>query len=120
MSDKQKKLSAIIALAAGFAGPYAIFSLLKAFNIDNPYLEFIFLMSGLAAIIYGIAMLVHLSKHKSNVRYVGCLSSRTFHRPSCRSVKMMQRENMMMYGPEITSQQLISNGMQPCSKCKPR
>ena len=124
MNDKMKMPSAIIALILGFFLPSSIIKLMQSHDIDNPYIEFILLMIGLAAIIYGIVMLIHLRKQKKNpqVKYVASLSAnaKVFHRPSCRSVKMMSRENMMTYGPEITYQQMIYAGMQPCSKCKPR
>lgn len=57
---------------------------------------------------------------KSPVRYVGSLGSHTFHRPSCRAVKMLSQENKQIYDPGITAAQLRQIGMQPCKKCKPR
>ena len=57
---------------------------------------------------------------KSPVRYIGSLGSQTFHRPSCRAVKMLSTENKKVYDPGITAEQLRSIGMQPCKKCKPR
>lgn len=53
-------------------------------------------------------------------RYVGCKSTGTFHRPSCKSVRLMDRTNRIDYDPSITYQYLISTGMKPCTRCKPR
>ena len=53
-------------------------------------------------------------------RYVGCQSTGTFHRPSCKSVRLMDRANRIDYDPSVTYQYLISTGMKPCTKCKPR
>ena len=57
---------------------------------------------------------------KSPVRYVGSLGSHTFHRPTCRAVKMLSTENKKIYDSGITAAYLRSIGMQPCKKCKPR
>lgn len=124
MNDKQRKQSAIIALVAGICVPFAVFSLLSAIHVELPLVEIIFILAGMISVGYSLIMFNFLKHQKSNprVKYVASLSAnaKVFHRPSCRSVKMMSRENMMTYGPEITYQQMIYAGMQPCSKCKPR
>lgn len=124
MNDEQRKKSAIIALIAGICVPFAVIELLKAIHVELPLLEISLILAGMLAIAYSLIMFNFL-KHKksdSRVKYVASLSAnaKVFHRPSCRSVKMMSRENMMTYGPEITYQHMINAGMQPCSKCKPR
>lgn len=122
MNDKQKKQSAIIALIAGIGIPFAVFSLLRVLHAELPLLGISFLLAGMLAIAYSLIMFKFLKHKKSDprVKYVGCLSTNTFHRPSCRSVKMLARENRVDYGQEISSQYLQSIGMHPCSKCKPQ
>lgn len=122
MNDKQRKQSAIIALIAGIFVPFAVFSLLSAIHVELPLLEIFLILAGILAIAYSLIMFNFLKNKKSDpsVKYVASLSTRVFHRPNCKSVKMMSRENLMTYGPEITYQQLVSNGMQPCTKCKPQ
>lgn len=124
MNDKQRKQSAIIALISGICVPFAVLSLLSAIHVELPLLEISLILAGMLAIAYSLIMFNFL-KHKksdSRVKYVASLSAnaKVFHCPSCRSVKMMSRENMMTYGPEISFQQMIAAGMQPCSQCKPR
>lgn len=54
-------------------------------------------------------------------KYVGCLSTSTFHRPGCRYVKkMVDIDNSVLYDYSVTYKNLISLGMKPCSHCKPK
>lgn len=124
MNDKQRKQSAIIALIAGICVPFAVFWLLSAIHVELPLLEVSIFFAGILAIAYSLIMFNFL-KHKkpdNRVKYVASLSenAKVFHSPECRCVKMMARENIMTYGPEISFQQMIAAGMQPCSQCKPR
>ena len=82
-----------------------------------------FSASGGAFVIAAVVVFVYSGKQQKaapQIKYVGCLSSSTFHRPNCRSVKLMTRENRVDYDPSITYSRLISIGMKPCTKCKPR
>lgn len=121
MKNKEQ-LAALIAIAAGLFGPKILMSLLR---LRNPFIIVFLVIVGLASILAGVIKLVEYEIKKPKprnkaVKYVGCLSTSTFHRPSCRSVKMLTRENRVDYGTEITCQQLKNIGMKPCSKCKPR
>ena len=121
MKNKEQ-LAALIAIIAGIFGPKILYSY---FHIRNPFLVVPLMIVGFASILAGVIKLVEYEIKKPKprnkaVKYVGCLSTRTFHRPSCRSVKMLTRENRVDYGTEITCQQLKNIGMKPCSKCKPR
>lgn len=124
MNDKQRKQSAIIALVAGICVPFAVFWLLGAIHVELPLLSVSIFFAGMLAIAYSLIMFNFLKHQKSNprVKYVASLSenAKVFHCPNCRSVKMMSRENIMTYGPDISFQQMIAAGMQPCSKCKPQ
>ena len=54
-------------------------------------------------------------------RYVGCLSTSTFHRPNCKYVKkMVDIDNRVFYDFSTTYSQLTKLGMKPCSHCKPK
>lgn len=124
MNDKQRNKSAIIALVAGICVPFAVLSLLSAIHVELPLLEIIIILAGMISVGYSLIMFNFL-KHKkpdNRVKYVASLSenAKVFHCPDCRSVKMMSRENIMTYGPEISFQQMIAAGMQPCEKCKPQ
>lgn len=124
MNDKQRNKSAIIALVAGFCVPFAVLSLLAAIHVELPLLEIIVILAGMISVGYSLIMFNFLKNKKpdNRVKYVASLSenARVFHSPECRCVKMMSRENIMTYGPEISFQQMIAAGMQPCSQCKPR
>lgn len=120
--NNKEQLSAIIAIAAGIFVPMILIS---SFHLHS-FILVPLMICGFASVIAGIIMLIRSSimirkqQHNQSVKYVGCLSTHTFHRPSCRSVQMLTRENRVDYGPEISSQFLQSIGMHPCSKCKPR
>ncbi len=60
------------------------------------------------------------SDEKNTVRYVRSIQSDTFHRPSCKAVKMISRENLQTYNANITAAQLRNASLKPCPKCKPR
>ena len=122
MNDDNKELiSAILSISGGVIVPIILLSI-----FHSPFIVVPVTIIGFAAILAGIIVLIRRSirnrkqMQKQVVKYVGCLSSHTFHRPSCRSVKMLARENRVDYGQDISSRYLQSIGMKPCTKCKPR
>lgn len=65
------------------------------------------------------------NKYKSDntkrpTKYIGCYRTNTFHRPGCKCVKAMNRENLIFYDSSVSYQTLIGLRMKPCSKCKPK
>lgn len=57
---------------------------------------------------------------KKVTKYIGCYRTSTFHRPGCKCIKMMSRENLIFYDSSVTYQTLVGLKMKPCSKCKPK
>lgn len=84
--------------------------------------DFFLVFLGLLLLAAGIILLIYLrsAPKKQAVRYVRSYNSDVFHRPSCKAVRMMDRQNLQIYEPTVTYSQLTSSGLKPCSKCKPR
>lgn len=57
---------------------------------------------------------------KKKTKYIGCYSTSTFHKPGCKCIKTMNRDNLIFYDPSVSYKELVGLKMKPCSKCKPR
>lgn len=52
-------------------------------------------------------------------KFVRSHESKAFHRPSCKTVRMIDKANLQIYEGQ-TAAYLKSIGLKPCTKCKPR
>lgn len=55
---------------------------------------------------------------KRKIRYVYSINSDVYHKPTCKSVYKMARENIIR--SDATAEDLRRIGMRPCPKCRPK
>lgn len=69
----------------------------------------------------GAFMLYRSAKQKKHtaVQFVRSYNSDTFHRPSCKAVRMIDKTNLQIFEGQ-TAAYLRSIGLKPCAKCNPR
>lgn len=103
-------------VAVGIIGMFTGAIMFCEFNLKSMVLGLIFIAVSVF-LIYKESKKQPAPK-KRKIRYVYSINSDVYHKPTCKSVYKMARENIIR--SDAAAEDLRRIGMRPCPKCRPK